>query len=118
VIQVGFDESWRWRMAGAPGAETAHRDWWSRIVGSVAYAPVIEKAGRQTSSHPERSERVPASVGAAVAAPLSYLIDQLGPPRAAPADVERWSPDSRILLAVMLVLLLVEWTSRRLKGAR
>jgi hypothetical protein len=124
VIQVGFDESWRWRMAGAPGAEAAHRDWWSRIVGSIAYAPVVREAPaapagadtrslRSASSHPERSE------GSALSAPLALVIDRLGPPRAAaPADFERWSPDSRILLALMLVLLLIEWTSRRLRGAR
>jgi hypothetical protein len=102
VIQVGFDESWRWRMAGAPGAEAAHRDWWSHIVGSVAYAPVIESKAES-----------------AFQSPLAYVIARLGPPRAAaPADVRRWSPDSRILLALMLVLLLVEWMSRRLRGAR
>ena len=121
VIQVGFDESWRWRMAGAPGAEAAHREWWSRTVGSVAYAPVVRtgqagpsrRSGRQEGGHPERSE------GSAFSAPLPLLIDRLGPSRAAaPADIERWSPDSRILLALMLLLLLVEWTSRRLRGAR
>ena len=113
VIQMGFDESWRWRMAGAPGAETAHRDWWSRIVGSVAFAPLVsnEKAAP--------TDAVPATVGAAFDVPVAMLIDRLGPPRAGPpADVQRWSPDSRILLALMLVLLLVEWTSRRLRGAR
>jgi hypothetical protein len=108
VIQVGFDESWRWRMAGGPGGEGAHRDWWSRIVGSVAYAPVVRS---------EKAALTPA--GAALDAPLALLVDRLGPPRAAaPADFERWSPDSRILLALMLALLLVEWTSRRLRGAR
>jgi hypothetical protein len=39
VIQVGYDDSWRWRMAGGQGSDAAHRVWWSRLVSSVAYAP-------------------------------------------------------------------------------
>jgi hypothetical protein len=114
VIQVGFDESWRWRMAGGAGSEAAHREWWSRIVGAVVYAP---------PSHPEPF--VAALLegrlreGSALSAPLATLIDRLGPGRtAAPANFERWTPDSRVLLALMLTLLLIEWISRRLRGAR
>jgi hypothetical protein len=105
VIQVGFDESWRWRMAGAAGSEAAHREWWSRIVASVAYAPSVRG--------PEQRE------GPAFSSPLATLIDRLGSPRpAAPANFQRWTPDSRVLLAIMLTLLLIEWISRRLRGAR
>ena len=46
VVQLGYDDSWRWRMAGAAGSENAHREWWSRLVSSVAYAPPIVGASR------------------------------------------------------------------------
>jgi hypothetical protein len=115
VIQVGFDESWRWRMAGAPGAEASHRAWWSQIIGSVAYAP----------SHPEPFAslegrlREGSAFSRPLSAPVAMLVDRLGPARAAaPANIQRWSPDNRILLTIMLACLLIEWVSRRLRGAR
>ncbi|MGH7664138.1 MAG: hypothetical protein ACRENI_07580, partial [Gemmatimonadaceae bacterium] len=39
VVQVGIDESWRWRMTNSDGAADAHREWWSHVVGAVAFAP-------------------------------------------------------------------------------
>lgn len=100
VVQIGYDDSWRWRMAGAPGSEAAHRAWWSRVVSSVAYAPVAFAGETRTFD-----------------APVATLFGRLGPPRPAPA-ASRANVDPRILLAIMLVLLLVEWTSRRLRGLR
>ena len=29
VVQLGYDETWRWRLAGSGDAPTAHRDYWS-----------------------------------------------------------------------------------------
>jgi hypothetical protein len=98
VIQSGYDDSWRWRMAGAPGSEAAHRDWWSRVVSSVAYAPV----GANARSFD---------------APVASLFGRLGPPRPAPV-ASRGTIDPRLMLALILLLLLVEWTSRRLRGLR
>jgi hypothetical protein len=98
ILQIGYDDSWRWRMAGAPGSEAAHRDWWSRVVSSVAYAPSVVETR---------------SFGA----PVASLIGRLGPPRPAPV-ASRGGVDPRLLLAIMLTLLLVEWTSRRLRGLK
>lgn len=100
VLQAGYDDSWRWRMAGAPGSDVAHRQWWTRAVESVAYVPVE-----------------PRSVDVASAAPLAYLIGRIGPPRPA-APPLRGAVDPRILMAVIMILLLLEWTSRRLRGMR
>ena len=100
VLQLGYDDSWRWRMAGAPGSEAAHREWWSRVVSSVAYAPATLDGQPKTFD-----------------APVASLFNRLGPPRPAPVPV-RGTVDPRILLAIVLVLLLVEWTSRRLRGLR
>jgi hypothetical protein len=102
VIQVGYDDSWRWRMAGATGSERAHREWWSRIVASVAYAPP------SGSTAPND----------AAAAPLASMTDRLGPARVLTVDPPAQRIDRRWLIAAIMLLLLVEWASRRLRGMR
>jgi hypothetical protein len=104
VLQIGYDDSWRWRMAGAPGSERAHREWWSRLVASVAYVP---PAPARASSDGQN------------AAPLARMVDRLG--AAQPVlDVSAGRPpvDRRILLALILTLLIIEWGSRRLRGLK
>jgi hypothetical protein len=106
VIQVGYDETWRWRMGGGGEAALAHREWWSRLVAAVAYAPLVPRA-----SAPSALDETP----------LASLIDALGP--AAPLDsrLEPRTNDARItwtLFALVVASLLAEWTSRRLRGAR
>ena len=103
VIQVGYDDSWRWRMAGVNGSERAHREWWSRVVASVALAPTTPTV---------------ASPAAFAAAPVALLAEQLGPPRALGRSVPAPPIDRRWLLALTMALLLVEWASRRLRGLR
>jgi hypothetical protein len=107
VVQLGYDETWRWRMAGGDEAAAAHREWWSRLVAAVAYAPLVR---RPSSGLAEVDET-----------PLASLIDALGPAtsfdarEAARTDGTRLS---RVLFALALASLLLEWTSRRLRGAR
>lgn len=103
VIQIGFDDSWRWRMAGGPGSEAAFGDWWSRAIAAVAYLPATatDAAGAQAAT-----------------APLARLVDRLGPARPAPSSTTRPPVDRRLLLALMMILLLTEWGSRRLRGLR
>jgi hypothetical protein len=106
VIQLGYDETWRWRMAGGDEAATAHREWWSRLVAAVAYAPIVRRESAGDVSIDET--------------PLASLIDALGP--SVPLDT-RLEPSrdehliTRLLFAVTIVALLLEWTSRRLRGA-
>jgi hypothetical protein len=106
VMQVGYDESWRWRMAGGDEGAAAHREWWSRLLAAVAYTPLV----------PRNS-----GVIAVDETPLASLVDALGP--ATPTNA-RLAPrtDSRritwILFTLIVVSLLAEWTSRRLRGAR
>jgi hypothetical protein len=102
VLQVGYDETWRWRMQGGTGAVAAHRAWWSRMVGSVAAVPLPP---------PDESS-------SAEGAPLARLVDALGPATtvAPPASVPHRLP--AWLLPALLVALLIEWASRRLRGAR
>jgi len=113
VILLGYDDSWRWRMAGAPGSEAAHREWWSSVVASVAYAPTA----RGDAAPPV----APAASGAssvASSAPVAELVERLGAPRVLAGAPSRAPLDRRVLLALIVILLLAEWTSRRLRGRR
>jgi hypothetical protein len=100
AVQLGYVDTWRWRMQGAEGAPAAHRAWLSGLVGGVAYA------------------RVRALDATDDGAPLAQLVAAVGPagPRpaaSAPDDIlPRW------LLPLLLAILLAEWISRRLRGAR
>jgi hypothetical protein len=109
VVQVGYDDSWRWRMAGAAGSEGAHREWWTRVVASVAYVPSTRAAAPLGEG---------ASTSAAASAPVANLVDKLGPARALPANLPRPPLDPRIFLTLIMILLLAEWASRRLRGKR
>jgi hypothetical protein len=103
VIQVGYLDLWRWRMAGAENAVEAHRAWLARLVAGVAYTGATARR-----------------VQPADAAPVATLIDRLGPPTAAapltPAGlIDRWSG---WIFAVICLALLAELVSRRARGLR
>lgn len=105
VVMLGYDETWRWRMEGDDISPAAHRAWWSSLVSSVAYAPRV-----QLTDAPLVDE-----------APFASMVEALGPPMAlasvgaSPVTGTAWD---RILFAIVLLALLAEWTSRRLRGAR
>lgn len=104
VIETGYVNTWRWRMAGGDEAPERHREWLAGVVASVAYAGRMPVAGVPPTN----------------AAPLAALIDRLGPaeeaagvrPLPEPAVLARW------LFAALCLALLVEWASRRTRGAR
>jgi hypothetical protein len=102
VVQLGYDETWRWRLTGPTGAPEAHRAWWAAIVSSASYRPVVPLP------HSSNSD----------AAPLAQLYSALGMPSA-----ERRAPSPAVpvlpwwMLTVMILSLLAEITSRRLRGA-
>ncbi|HTE44436.1 MAG TPA: hypothetical protein VK636_04240 [Gemmatimonadaceae bacterium] len=103
VVQVGYDDSWRWRMAGGVGSERAHREWWSRLVASVAYVP-----GSAAES----------SVGTDPA-PVARLVERLGPSRDGALAIQTRRPvDKRLLVTLIMILLIAEWASRRWRGLR
>jgi len=103
VLQVGYLDDWQWRMGGLGEPATQHRDWWSRMVSSVAYAP----------SSPIASD---ASVEPT---PVATLVATLGPPvNQATARVSILQ-DPRLLplmFALLMTTLFAEWASRRLRG--
>jgi len=102
VMQIGYDDSWRWRMAGGPGSDAAHAAWWSRLVSSVAYAPSGRRSEVEASS-----------------APLAAMVARIGPARPIPTGADARPPvDRRIYMVLIMILLLTEWASRRLRGLR
>ena len=103
VVQLGYDESWRWRLAGGALAVDAHRTWWSAIVSSVAYRAAMPLSRATIDDD----------------APLARLVDALGPSSVEARATTRapWSPPAALLFAFATGLLLVELASRRLRGA-
>ncbi|MFN8670432.1 MAG: hypothetical protein U0164_24860 [Gemmatimonadaceae bacterium] len=105
IIVVGYDDTWRWRMAGDDEAPAAHRAWWSSLVSSVAYAPTVQLA----------------DVPVVDEAPYAALVDALGPPSPVNAGIARTGaslPWDTLLFGTFVLALLAEWSSRRLRGAR
>ena len=104
VIQLGYEDTWRWRMLGDDQAPAAHREWWSRVASSVAYAPLVAP---RTIAEIDESPYVAlvASLGAAVEPPF-VSSNRPG------ARVLSW-----LLFTVLAGALLGEWGSRRLRGA-
>lgn len=99
VVESGYRDSWRWRMQGGEGSVAAHRAWWSDLVAGVAYAP----AATEQPGDP---------------APYASLVDALGPATTLPPVRVPRLPLYPWLVAGLFLCLLLEWTSRRLRGAR
>jgi hypothetical protein len=105
AVQLGYEDTWRWRMAGAPDAVRDHRMWWSNLIASVAYAPRIQHTVNPTAE----------------AAPLASFVAAVGPESRATTsinttgNVQRWAVWLFLLISVVL---LAEVASRRLRGAR
>lgn len=107
VIRVGYSDLWRERMGGDDSASdpvAAHRAWLARIVAGVAYAPRLATAS-DTGADP---------------APLADMIDRIGPSSASPEQASPLGNEvpSNVLFGILLVSLLFELASRRLRGAR
>ncbi len=121
VVEVGYEETWRWRLGGGTEAPEAHRAWWAAVVASAAYRPVT---GRGAGSAPGRAGDGDPVRGAGAdlsrAAPRAAIFGALGAP--APAGAPTPTPPrprvpSGLAAGIVLALLLVEWGSRRLRGA-
>lgn len=111
VLMSGYGETWRWRMEGGESAPAEHRTWWSSMVGSVAYAPLV-----RLTPPVQLSATTPADE-----TPYAALVDVLGEPASgsapvvAPISAIAWQ---RLLFVLLIGGLLAEWSSRRLRGAR
>ena len=102
VVVLGYDDTWRWRMAGGADGLDQHRAWWAGLVASVA-----------------RVDRAPLpDAGLADEAPLASLVQLLGTPSLRPMDAAPpRSPAYGAAFAILATALLLQWLSRRLRGA-
>lgn len=112
IVQMGYGDTWRWRMEGEGRAVEEHRTFWSRTVGLAVVA----------TSHPRSAmvDGVPAPRDAARddPAPRAALFHALGAPTEVvgaasmtPRTLPRW------IGLLILVLFVAEWASRRGRGA-
>lgn len=104
VLQIGYSNTWHWRMGGKDGDPVrAYEKWWSAMVSSVAYA-----------------QRTPlASMTVTEPTPLASLVATLGAARAEAKPRIGLLDDPRFLpaaFALLMAALLAEWASRRLRG--
>ncbi len=112
VVLSGYRDTWHWRMEGRDESAEAHRRWWNSLASAVAYSP--SAADRQASLEAS----FPGD-----AAPTADLYARLGEPLAAGASTttSRVPHTPRIPLWLLITIasaaLLVEWASRRLRGA-
>lgn len=107
VIRVGYSDLWRERMVDQDSAVdpvAEHRAWLARVIAAVAYAPRVA-ALHDSSADP---------------APLADMVDRVGPRTAQPDAASPFTREvpSSILFGILLVSLLLELTSRRLRGAK
>ncbi len=111
VVQVGYANSWFWRMAGNDDAPIAHRRWWTSLLASVV--PLSAPMSRVVTV---------AESDTLTAAPVAALARAVGLPERHDASVRstrggiRASIDPRWVLAVALLSLVASWVMRRWRG--
>jgi hypothetical protein len=104
ALQLGYTDSWRWRMGGGEEAVRGHGAWWTGLVSSVASAPRNPRATGTISTDAAPMIGLVAAIGPGTSAALSN-------PSGRPADRMAW-------LFVLLALGLTgEVASRRLRGS-
>jgi hypothetical protein len=104
VLQIGYEDTWRWRMAGGDQAVRDHRVWWTHLVSSVAYSPRISATTAATLTDE---------------APMIGLVDALGRSASEAAMASRAATRSTwivLLFLLMAIALVGEIASRRLRG--
>lgn len=113
VMQVGYADTWRWRMEGEGRSVEAHRAFWSRLAGLVARGQPRE-VGPDSGGKGRVDERTDQHDPA----PLAALVHAIGPERPAAALSAAAGPQfPRWLGPLILLALLAEWGLRRRRGA-
>jgi hypothetical protein len=105
TLQVGYEDTWRWRMSNDEAAVRGHRDWWTELVSTVAYAPRIERRTSVMTSDGAPLMSLVAAVGRSTNSEI--LLNPMGEA----SDRMLW------LFALLGITLLGEVMSRRLRGA-
>jgi hypothetical protein len=99
-------------MTGGDAGLRDHRQWWSGLVSSVAFAPSVSAATTSTDNaiHSNGADQ----------APLAGLVEALGSATPAANAHERGATPSTwlmLLFAVLTFSLVAEVASRRMRGA-
>jgi hypothetical protein len=105
ALQLGYEDTWRWRMGGGDGAVRGHREWWTGLVSSVAHTPLVARSATTISTDE---------------APMIGLVAAIG--RATPAAAIAHGSGSQSywmawLFLVLALALVGEVASRRMRGA-
>jgi hypothetical protein len=103
VLQVGYLDTWRWRMGGIDDPASLYRGWWSNMVSSVAYAPRTALPVNVTTDQ----------------TPMVTLVETLGRPTHVVAEAASFLNDPRllaVLFSFLMAAFFIEWASRRLRG--
>lgn len=104
VLQVGYLDTWQWRLGGEEDDPVApYRLWWSRMISSIAYAPRYDV--------PVEHEIEPT--------PMASLVSILGSPESKAELKASIMDDPRLLpflFGLLMTCLFLEWASRRLRG--
>jgi hypothetical protein len=99
AVRISDDTTWRLRMDSTQGP-ARHRALWAGLVAQVAYAPRI-RVSAPLDDDP---------------APVAATVARLGPPTPPEQSGRHW-PGPEVWFAVLAAALLVDWGSRRLRGA-
>ena len=105
ALQIGYEDTWRWRMGGGDGAVRDHREWWTGLVSRVAHAPLVTRAADSISTDEAPMIGLVAAIGAVT--PAETIARLSG----TPSDWATW------LLLVLALALTGEVASRRMRGA-
>lgn len=111
VVQIGYQDSWRWRMNGGDDAVRDHRRWWTGLVSSVAYAARVPRIVQRTS--------IPNDSLRADEAPMAELVAAIGPAQSATGQIQFAAGRAdwmTLLFALLTLALMAEVASRRTRG--
>ncbi len=112
VLQVGYDNTWLWRMGGDDDSPEAHRRWWSTLLSGLV---PVRGPTRGVAITPEH-DTLDAAPVAALARDLGLPVIRTASSGMAPAATMIESFDPRWLLACALLTLVASWTLRRWRG--
>jgi hypothetical protein len=104
VVQLGYEETWRWRMTGGDAAVRDHRTWWTGLVSRAAFARRVPLATPPTASDEAPMTQLVTAIGIGTAAGVVSSVSGKG------ADGMAW------LFVVLALSLIAEVASRRLRG--
>lgn len=116
LIQLGYADTWRWRMEGEGRSVEDHRAYWSRLVGLAARGIVQREPQRVAKlGAPAAEKRIEVDPGSAQ--PRAALTQSLGAASTESPSSSRSAPPLPVWLGpIILLALLAEWGSRRTRG--